>query len=265
MKKYLTLSLLILAIMTMTSCTHVRIGDKNWSIFDLANGHTNDTPTQVHQVDTETAMEAFDGVNVAGPFNVIFEQGEGCTVRVDGTTEQLEKMTIYVKEGELIIDQRKNEPKGTFDGMRVFVSAPMIDGINIAGSGTVTVSKTLAVNDIQLEIAGSGDITIAQLTCNDLDIDIAGSGDVTLGMVQAAKVKNDIAGSGGIDIAGLTCKTVNNDIAGSGDITLSNLKVDNVKTDIAGSGDVILRGSVGSHEEDIAGSGKVDVSGLKSL
>lgn len=265
MKKFLTLSLLTLAIMAMTSCTHVKIGDKDWSIFDLANGHTNSTPTQVHQVGTETAMNTFDGLNVAGPFNVIFEQGEGCTVRVDGTTEQLEKMTIYVKEGELFIDQRKNEPKGTFDGMRIFVSAPMIDGIEIAGSGTVTASKTLAVNDLDLDIAGSGDVTIAQLTCNDLDISIAGSGDVTLGMVQASKVKNDIAGSGGIDIAGLICKTVYNDIAGSGDITLNNLKVDNVKTDIAGSGDVILRGTAGHHDEDIAGSGKVDVSGLKSL
>ena len=265
MKQYLTLSLLVMAVMAMTSCTHVKIGDKDWSIFDLANGHTNNTPTQVHQVGTETAMETFDGLNVAGPFNVIFEQGEGCTVRVDGTTEQLEKMTIYVKEGELFIDQRKNEPKGTFDGMRIFVSAPMIDGIEIAGSGTVTASKQLAVNDMDLDIAGSGDITIAQLTCQDLDISIAGSGDVTLGMVQASKVKNDIAGSGGIDIAGLICKTVYNDIAGSGDITLNNLKVDNVKTDIAGSGDVILRGTAGQHDEDIAGSGKVDVSGLKSL
>ena len=145
MKQYLTLSLLVMAVMAMTSCTHVKIGDKDGSIFDLANGHTNNTPTQVHQVGTETAMNTFDGLNVAGPFNVIFEQGEGCTVRVDGTTEQLEKMTIYVKEGELFIDQRKNEPKGTFDGMRIFVSAPMIDGIEIAGSGTVTASKQLPV------------------------------------------------------------------------------------------------------------------------
>lgn len=265
MKKYLTLSLLVLAVMAMTSCTHVKIGDKDWSIFDLAKGHTNDTPTQVHQVGTQTTMNTFDALNVAGPFNVIFEQGEGCTVRVDGTTEQLEKITIYVKDGELYIDQRKNEPDKTFDGMRIFVSAPMVDGIDIAGSGNVTTPKALTVNDLSLEIAGSGDITVGQLTCKDLDISIAGSGDVTIGMIQANGVKNEIAGSGGIDIASLICKEVHNEIAGSGDITLNNLKVDNVKSDIAGSGDVILRGTVGHHDEDIAGSGKVDVTGLKSL
>ena len=265
MNKYLTMSLVALVIMAMTSCTHVKIGNKDWSIFDLAKGHTNDTPTQVHQVGTQTTMNTFDALNVAGPFNVIFEQDEGCTVRVDGTTEQLEKITIYVKDGELYIDQRKNEPEGTFDGMRIFVSAPMIDEIDIAGSGNVTTPKSLTVNDLNLEIAGSGDITVGQLTCKDLDISIAGSGDVIIGMIQANGVKNEIAGSGGIDIAGLICKTVHNEIAGSGDITLNNLKVDQVKTEIAGSGDVNLRGTVGHHEEDIAGSGKVNVSGLKSL
>lgn len=253
-----------MVIMAMTSCTHVKIGGKDFSFFGI-NGHTNDTPTQVHQVGTETAMNTFDALNVAGPFNVIFEQGKGCTVRVDGTTEQLEKITIYVENGELYIDQRKNEPKGTFDGMRIFVSAPMIDGIDIAGSGDLTTPNALNVNNLNLEIAGSGNITIGQLTCKNLDISIAGSGDVALGMTQANDVKNEIAGSGGIDIAGLLCKTVNNEIAGSGGITLNNLKVDKVKTDIAGSGDVILRGTAGHHEEDIAGSGKVDVTGLKSL
>jgi hypothetical protein len=264
MKKYLMMSLLALIAMTMTSCMHVRIGDKDWSITDLAKGHTNNTPTQVHQVGTETAMTPFEELSVAGPFNVFFEQGESNTVRVDGTAEQLEKITIYVKEGELFIDQRKNEPSGTFDGMRIFVTAPHIDGIDIAGSGTVTAPKALTVNDLNLDIAGSGDITIAQLTCKDLDIDIAGSGDVTIGMIQANKVDNEIAGSGSIDIAGLTCKNVYNDIAGSGDITLNNLNVDEVKTDIAGSGDVVLRGTARHYEEDIAGSGKVDVSGLKT-
>ena len=263
MKKYLTLSLLVLAVMAMTSCTHVKIGDKDWSIFDLAKGHTNDTPTQVHQVGTQTTMNTFDALNVAGPFNVIFEQGEGFNVRVDGTTEQLEKITIYVKESQLYIDQRKNEPKGTFDGMRIFVSAPLINCIDIAGSGSVTTPKALTVNDLNLEIAGSGDITIGELTCKDLDISIAGSGDVIIGNIQATDVKNEIAGSGGIDIAGLICKTVHNEIAGSGDITLNNLKVDNVDTDIAGSGDVILRGTAGKYTEDIAGSGKVDASGLQ--
>ena len=257
MKKYFTiLSLVALVVMTMTSCMHVKVGGKDWSL----DGHKNNTPTQVHQVDQETAMNAFDHVNVVGPFNVIYTQGEGHNVRVKGTAEQLAKMTIYVEDGELYIDYRKKEPSGTFDGLQVFVTSTTLEGVDLAGSGSVTVPEALKVNDIRLELAGSGKITLAQLNCNDLTNEIAGSGDVTMGIVQANSVDNDIAGSGNIEIASLTCKQVDNDIAGSGDIKINGMNVEHVKNDIAGSGDIHLNGNIGSHEDDIAGSGKVHIN-----
>lgn len=257
MKQYFLMSLVALVAITMTSCMHVKIGDKDWS---FGGGHTNNTPTQVNQVNQATEMATFDDVNVAGPFNVIYEQGNACTVLVKGSIEQLEKMTIYVKDGGLYIDQRKNEPSGTFDGLQVFVTSPSLDVIGIAGSGTLTAPKALTVNKITLEVAGSGAITLAQLTCTDLRNEIAGSGKITLGVVQANIVKNEIAGSGDIDIAGLTCKDVRNEIAGSGDIIINNMNVDDVKSEIAGSGDIIMRGTVKNHSEDIAGSGKVKLN-----
>lgn len=260
MKKVLVMSLLALVVMTMSSCLRVKIDGKDWNF----GGHTNDTPTQVHQVGQVTSMDAFDVVDVVGPFNVIFEQGESHSVRVEGTPEQLGKMTIYVKDGDLTIDQRKNESGDTFKGLQIFVTSPMVGALELAGSGKISAPKALTMNDIRLEIAGSGDITLAQLSSKNLYLEIAGSGDITLGTVQANEVKSEIAGSGDIEVASLVCKNVKNEIAGSGNITLSNLNVDHVKSDIAGSGDVILRGKVGSHDEDIAGSGKVDVSGLKN-
>jgi hypothetical protein len=251
------LSLVALVTMTMTSCMHVKIGDRDWSF----GGHSNKTPTQVHQVDQLTEMAAFDKLNVAGPFNVIYEQGEANTVLVKGTTEQLEKMTIYVEEGELYIDQRESKWSGNdFKGLQVFVTSQVIKDIDLAGSGKVTAPQAVTANDLLLEVAGSGEITLAQLKCKGLHNEIAGSGKVTLGVVQTDNVKNEIAGSGDIDIAGLTCKTVHNEIAGSGDIILNNLDVDEVKSEIAGSGDVILRGNIRSHKEDIAGSGKVKIN-----
>ena len=256
MKQILTMSLVALVALTMTSCMHVKIDGKDWSF----GNHSNDTPTQVHQVGQETTMNPFDAINVAGPFNVIYQQDGSNTVRVQGTTEQLSKITIYVKDGELYIDQRKNESSSTFKGMQIFVTSPNVKDIDIAGSGTLTVPQALNADNLKLEVAGSGGITIAQLTCNNLDNDIAGSGDITIGIAQASEVKNDIAGSGDIDIAQLTCQKVKNDIAGSGDITLSNLNVENVNSNIAGSGNVILRGEIGSHNEDIAGSGKVRIN-----
>ena len=50
MKKVLVMSLLALVVMTMSSCLRVKIDGKDWNF----GGHTNDTPTQVHQVGQET-------------------------------------------------------------------------------------------------------------------------------------------------------------------------------------------------------------------
>lgn len=259
MKKFLLMSLVAMVAVTMMSCLHVKIGDKDWSIGD---GHKNDTPTQVHQVGQVAEMQPFEKVNLAGPIDVIVEQGESHTVRVEATVEQLEKMTIYVENGGLYIDQRKSEPSKTFDGVKVYVSLPMMKTLSIAGSGDITVPKALDVADLNISIAGTGDVTIAQLKCHDLYISIAGTGDVTMGPVLANVVKCDVAGTGDIDIAGLTCKTLDNSIAGTGDMTFNNLDVEHVNSSIAGMGDVILRGKAGGHKESVAGLGKVDVSGL---
>lgn len=248
----------LMAFMTMTSC-QIQVGDKEWS---MGNSYKNDTPTQVNQLGQVTTMNPFNELDVPGPFNVIYEQGENYTVRIEGTMEQLEKMTVYVKNSKLFID-RRNSKNNNFQGLQVFVTSPDIKEVDIAGSGRVTAPNALKTNKITLDVSGSGQITLAQLDCTELATDIAGSGSVVIGPVRANTVKNDIAGSGKIEIAALVCKRVENDIAGSGKVTLNNMNVDMVDSDIAGSGKVILNGTVGTHTEDIAGSGKVDVSGLK--
>ena len=262
MKKiFLTMSLLVLVMMTMASCLRVKVGENGWSLVNMS-GHHNDTPTQVHQVNSATQMQPFDHLDVAGPFNIILEQGQESTVRVDGTVDQLGKMTIYVKNGTLTIDTKEDiiNASNFFKGMQVVVTTPTISNIDIAGSGQVTAPNALKDDHINLSIAGSGNITLAELTCQDMKIEIAGSGNVTTGVVQANEVNTEIAGSGDIDVASLTCKKLSNEIAGSGDITFNNLNVDQVYSEIAGSGDIYLRGKMGSHKEDIAGSGKVHIN-----
>lgn len=166
------ISLMALVVMTMTSCMHVKVGGKD---FSLGKNGGNDTPTQVHQVGQLTSMNVFDNVNVAGPFNVFYEQGDAFTVLVKGTVEQLEKMTIYVKDDGLYIDRRENKWSGNdFKGLQVFVTAPSIKGLGVAGSGTITAPEALTLENLGLEVAGSGSIILAQLTCADLNNEIAG-------------------------------------------------------------------------------------------
>ena len=260
MKKFFLMSLVALVAMTMTSCLHIKLDGKDWSM----GNYKNDTPTQVHQVGEVTEMTPFDHLKTVGPFNVIYQHGEGHTVRVDGTAEQLEKMTIYVKDSQLTIDVSVSNLKGnTFDHMRVFVTSPGIKDIAVTGSGTVTTPDALSTADLNLNVTGSGDITIAQLKSKDLNIKVTGSGDVTTGPIEAGNVQNTVTGSGDIDIAALTCNDLSNHITGSGDIRVSNINAGHVYSKISGSGDIKLQGTANTHEEKVTGSGDIDIKGLK--
>lgn len=258
MKKILVMSLVALVAMTMVSCVSL-----------VNKKYRNDTPSQVNEIEKVTAMQAFDKVNVEAPVNVILEQNGSNTVRVKGTPEQLEQMTIYVDNEGLTIDLKEysnglfDKLKDQLDGVTVFVTVDALKDIKITGAGDVTVPTALNAEDINLHITGAGDMTMAQLTCKNLDIKITGAGDMTMGAVTADAVTAKITGAGNIEMAGLVAKSLDNKTTGAGNMVFNNLNVDAVKSHISGAGNVTLSGTVGTHEEKITGVGSVDISGLK--
>lgn len=258
MKKIFVMSLVALVAMTMMSCVSL-----------VNKQYRNDTPSQVSEIEKVTAMQAFDKVNVEAPVNVILEQTGSNTVRVKGTNEQLEKMTIYVDKDGLTIDLKEynqglfDDLKNNFKGVTVFVTVDALKDIKITGAGDVTIPAALKSDDLNLHVTGAGDMNVAQLTCKNLDIKITGAGDMTMGAINADAVTAKITGAGNVEVASLVAKSLDNKTTGAGNMEFKNMNVDVVKSHISGAGNVTLSGTVGSHEEKITGVGSVDVSGLK--
>ena len=172
----------------MSSCLSVNL---NGSDYDT-------TPTQVPEMNKVTAMQPFDKVSVVNSFKVIYEQGTAHSVRIEASEQAFKEMTVYVKDGELRIRKavKKTSPMVSFSDVKLYVTSPAIKGVEIAGSGIFTASNRIDVtNDLNIEIAGSGDVNCDNITADDVDTDIAGSGNVTL----KGKIKNptkEIVGSG---------------------------------------------------------------------
>lgn len=256
MKKFLSMSLVALVGMMMTSCMSVNIGD--W-------GDVDKTPTQVPEISKVTTMQPFDKVDIANAFRVIYEQNDSHSVRVEASEQAFKEMTVYVKDGDLHIRKAVRKSTADFSKVKIYVTSPDIKGIELAGSGVFAASNRVNTSgDLDMEIAGSGNIMLADVTCKDADMEIAGSGNIEIGSLAAKDAKAEIAGSGDVRLGTFTCSKFNIEIAGSGDVTCDNITADDVHTEIAGSGDVTLKGTVKHHTEDIAGSGKVNVSGLES-
>lgn len=248
-KNFLMMSLMALVMTMMTSCMSV-----NWG----GNGGKDNTPTQVPNIGKITTMQPFTEVGVADAFKIIYEQSDNYTVRIEASEQALKEMTVYVKDEELRIRKAVDKPTVAFENVKIYVTSPRIESIDIAGSGIFTANQPITANDLKTDIAGSGKILLVAVNGQDINMDIAGSGSIEVGQLTTQTAKADIAGSGDINLSALACKSLKIDIAGSGNVNCEKIDADDVHVEIAGSGDVNLKGTVRNLTKDIAGSGKVN-------
>ena len=136
MKKVMLMSLMALVATMMTSCMSIGI-----------NNDRDNTPTQVHEINQVTVMQPFNDVDIVGPFKIIYEQGEQHTVRIEASEQELNEMTVYVKEKELRIRKSVAKPTVSLDHVKVYVTSPDIQKIDLAGSGVFAASNPITASD----------------------------------------------------------------------------------------------------------------------
>lgn len=229
MKKALFLSLVSLfSLLTLASCK-VEVVNKDQGSMETWNVNAKD----------------FDGIELAYPADVTYIPSNTYSVTVKAPSSIKEKLKIVVKNGKLEIYENKigkngkryiilNSHRGDVD---IVVKAPRISNVSIAGSGSFECEKTIKAKNMQLSIAGSGEIDIKDIQANTVIAEIAGSGDIEAGLTKVSTTSIDIAGSGDVEMDFRQCKEVKASIAGSGDIKLSG-DIETLKQNVAGSGDI---------------------------
>lgn len=147
--------------------------------------------------------------------------------------------------------------------LKVIASSPSLNQVDIKGSADVYLKGTIKGNDLNLNIAGSGDIEAENLQYTNIFALVKGSGDIDLKNVKATTVVSEVNGSGDINMKGSAQKatlTVN----GSGDISAEKLAATNVVATVAGSGDIVCYAS-GQLDARVSGSGDIEYKGSPSV
>jgi len=209
------------------------------------------------EVSRNYQVGAFDRIAVAGPYDVNVVSGGQGGVSAKGGENLLAETEVLVEGSTLTIRPRKKNGIhwNWRSGKAVFtVNAAALRGAAIAGSGGVTVDKVSG--DFEGEVAGSGDLKLAQVAGGKVKLDVAGSGEVQAAG-NADSINISIAGSGDINAGSLAAKTANISIAGSGNITAN--ASDTASVSIMGSGDVEITGGA-KCKVSKAGSGNVRCS-----
>src|SRR3954469_16142831 len=123
------------------------------------------------------AVSGFRSVSLAVPGRLEIVQGDTEKLTLSGDDNILPYIETVVRGDELRIRfrERNNFNVRPRAPLRLALSAKVIEGISVAGSGDV---RAPAINGrkMSLSIAGSGDITLGGKT-QDLEVNIAGSGD----------------------------------------------------------------------------------------
>jgi len=143
-------------------------------------------------------LSGFTKIEVDGGQNVYFAQGKNFSVKVSGRQIYLDRSSIYVNNGTLII-ARKSQGfcLVCFDfgeNINVYVVAPNLELIAVEGPANFD-SEKFTADHLNLSIVGSGNIKLDVNLKTNLKAEIDGSGDIAM-QGSASDLDLKIAGSG---------------------------------------------------------------------
>lgn len=194
------------------------------------------------------AWDAGQSLGIEAALTVEYVQGAEAGVVVTGPKGladrvQLENGRLSLSEGDerVVFGWDRNGPtaRSERDELRIVVTAPNINTFDMEGSGRLTLrdydQDALSIDlsgsgdifaagrarTLELDISGSGEADLSQLTLADANVAIAGSGEARLGPTGRADVT--ISGSGDVELTRQPA-TLNQSISGSGDIDVVSFR-----------------------------------------
>lgn len=196
----------------------------------------------------------FDEISFCVAGDVYISLGQGFKVVLEGDKDYIDEIVTKVSGGELVI---KRDSWTNFNNKKVIVriTMPSLNGIDVSGSGRVTVIDPLKSDDFEADISGSGKIYLKEVTMGDVECDISGSGSfVAEGAGSMRSLEVDISGSGSYKGESTKIGTFEAHISGSGSCDCYVTEM--LKASISGSGSVWYSGNP-KIDASISGSGKV--------
>lgn len=210
----------------------------------------------------EIILDPINGVELAINADVFITYGEEQKITVEGSTNLLDNLKKEERNGIWKIGNKRCV-RGN-EKVKVYITAPYINHLDISGSGDITIDNFENVTNLDYSISGSGNIYQGTVTgVNDADMKISGSGNIVIDNIEANEADIKISGSGNVSLAG-EATSCNIDISGSGDINTMNMPCVVSDIEISGSGDckINVSNKITAH---ISGSGNIEYIGTASV
>lgn len=172
------------------------------------------------EVEKTYDLAGFEEISIKGVYHIDVQVGQPFSIKASGSKKDMDKVEIYVEDGVLILDSKNNGPKSiklnNNEGIDTVITLPSLEGLEIAGVASGNV-RAIDADDFQLEFAGVGEMTLSG-KCGDLDVDMAGIGELDARGLKCEDVNVDLAGMGEASV--YASERVDADAAGMGEINV---------------------------------------------
>lgn len=181
-------------------------------------------PIQAQNVSKEVKIDEFKRLDLTTVGTVYFTQSKKQSIKIEGKKKNVDRISVYVKEGTLYIEPKENL-NDQKDGVNIYITAPDVKEIVFCGVGTFSCNEKLKVEDLKCLLEGVGKMEIKDLVCQSLDVEIEGVGEGDI-HVQCDKLNAEIAGIGSLKLSGKT-KQSKIERFGIGNVNTRDLQVGN--------------------------------------
>jgi hypothetical protein len=195
-------------------------------------------------------LDQISSITVGGSHDISIAQGNEQKIEITAPQNIIELINKNVSLGSWEI---KFDNCVRSSDIQIQITVPDLKSIRIAGSGNVKGLNNLNFQELNLSIAGSGDM---ELTVNTgkINSSILGSGNIRL---KGSSLNHNISIQGSGDIKAGDFETVNTkvEIIGSGDADIFATEL--IEANITGSGDIRYKDTGVRITADVKGSGEL--------
>jgi hypothetical protein len=204
-------------------------------------------------VTEDIAVEAFTEVELVGSAIVIITAGEIHEVEVEAQRNVIDILTTRMSGDRLILGETSGTTYSTSEPVIFRVRMPELEELEVSGSGTITVDDAPG-DRLAVRLSGSGDIHVSG-SFDDLRVDLDGSGTVSASG-SSDDLRVDVDGSGSFDGVELSTDDADVGVSGSGSALVNVSR--RLEADVSGSGSVEYVGEPENLDASVSGSGSIE-------
>lgn len=175
----------------------------------------------------------FTGIETGGSMQVTIERGPVQTITVSAQPELIGLLNTEVKGNVWRI--RTSQCWSSDSEFTVHIVTPsLLNDIEVHGSADVATGDVFGTGHTELSTEGSGSITVSGINEKELDLAISGSGTISI-RGTCSELNASLSGSGDLIAGELTANEANLEVSGSGSATLTAISKLNAEVSGSGT------------------------------